>query len=151
MLKGKLTIGPALDPSQQLHNGGFYYDVSTADLGENLRLSQAHYASLEQLIKKQITSGKGQAFERIEMTRDEAREMFKFNKFKQEILSDIFDRDQHGTRGDKGGNKDVEKVTAYRCGDLIDLCTGPHIVNTNRIKALKVEFWRCCHDFSEMK
>jgi len=138
MLKGKLTIGPALDPSQMLSNGGFYYDVSTADLGEDMRLSQAHYASLEQLVKKQITSGKGQPFQRIEMNRAEATELFKFNKFKQEILSDIFDRDEHGNRGDKGGNVGVSTVTAYRCGDLIDLCTGPHIVNTNRIKAFKI-------------
>eukprot|EP01083_Nonionella_stella_P318749 1166659_1 len=126
MLKGKLTIGPALDPSQMLHNGGFYYDVNTADLGSNLMLSQSHYDSLEQLIKKQITSGKGQAFERIEMTRSEAEEMFKFNKYKQEIIGDIFD------------TKDVETVSAYRCGDLIDLCIGPHIPNTNRIKSFKI-------------
>lgn len=30
------------------------------------------------------------------------------------------------------------KVTAYRCGDLIDLCTGPHIPSTKMIKAFKV-------------
>ena len=139
MLKGKLTIGPALDPSQMLHNGGFYYDVNTTDLNENLMLSQAHYNSLELLIKKQITSGKGQEFQRIYMNRDQAKEMFKFNKYKQEILNDIFDKDKHGTRGDKGGNiGNTEFVTAYRCGDLIDLCTGPHIPNTNRIKTLKI-------------
>ena len=30
------------------------------------------------------------------------------------------------------------KVTAYRCGDLIDLCTGPHIPSTQLVKAFKV-------------
>jgi len=30
------------------------------------------------------------------------------------------------------------KVTAYKCGDLIDLCTGPHIPSTRMIKAFKV-------------
>jgi threonyl-tRNA synthetase len=29
-------------------------------------------------------------------------------------------------------------VTAYRCGNLIDLCTGPHIPSTKIIKAFKV-------------
>ena len=100
-------------------------------------LSQSHYDSLEGLIKKDICK-KGQDFQRIEMTRSEAEELFKFNKYKQEIISDIFDRDKHGTQGDKGGNVDTETVTAYRCGDLIDLCTGPHIPNTKMIKTLKI-------------
>ncbi len=86
-----------------LHNGGFYYDVNTTDLGSNLMLSQSHYNSLEQLIKKEITSGKGQEFQRIEMNRSEASEMFKFNKYKQEILGDIFDKNKHEVKGDKGG------------------------------------------------
>eukprot|EP01083_Nonionella_stella_P268044 905801_1 len=85
-----------------------------------LRTSWVHHMaqSLEQLIKKQITSGKGQScpFERIEMTRSEAEEMFKFNKYKLEIIRDIFDSDKHG----RGGNKGVtESVMVYRCGDLI--------------------------------
>ena len=29
-------------------------------------------------------------------------------------------------------------VTAYKCGDLIDLCTGPHIPSTKMVKAFKV-------------
>ena len=33
---------------------------------------------------------------------------------------------------------DGGKVTAYRCGNLIDLCTGPHIPSTKMIKAFKV-------------
>jgi len=31
LFAGKLTVGPALDPSQMLHNGGFYYDVDVHD------------------------------------------------------------------------------------------------------------------------
>eukprot|EP01083_Nonionella_stella_P187100 686717_1 len=104
-----------------------------------LRTSWVHHMaqSLEQLIKKQITSGKGQScpFERIEMTRSEAEEMFKFNKYKLEIIRDIFDSDNHGKGGNKGA---TESVMVYRCGDLIDLFTGPHIPNINRIKTLKI-------------
>jgi threonyl-tRNA synthetase len=33
---------------------------------------------------------------------------------------------------------DGSRVTAYRCGNLIDLCTGPHIPTTKVIKAFKV-------------
>jgi len=33
---------------------------------------------------------------------------------------------------------DDAKTTAYRCGDLIDLCTGPHVLSTGKIKAFKV-------------
>ena len=29
-------------------------------------------------------------------------------------------------------------TTAYRCGDLVDLCTGPHLDNTDKIKAFKI-------------
>lgn len=37
-----------------------------------------------------------------------------------------------------GKIKDGKSVTAYRCGDLIDLCTGPHIPSTQLIKGFKV-------------
>lgn len=30
-------------------------------------------------------------------------------------------------------------TTAYRCGDLVDLCTGPHLDNTSKIRAFKVQ------------
>lgn len=33
---------------------------------------------------------------------------------------------------------DGGKVTAYKCGDLVDLCTGPHVPSTARVKAFKV-------------
>jgi len=34
--------------------------------------------------------------------------------------------------------EDGGKTSAYRCGDLVDLCTGPHVLNSSRIKAIKV-------------
>lgn len=37
-----------------------------------------------------------------------------------------------------GKISDGSKVTAYKCGDLIDLCTGPHIPSTKIVKAFKV-------------
>lgn len=71
---------------------------------------------------KQICKEK-QPFERLEMTKDELREMFAYNQFKLRIINEKIDTD---------------KTTVYRCGSLIDLCRGPHVRNTGKIKAIKV-------------
>lgn len=49
-------------------------------------------------------------------------ELFKYNKFKLQIIEE----------------KIAERGTVYRCGTLIDLCTGPHIKHTGDIKVLKL-------------
>ena len=50
--------------------------------------------------------------------------MFKYNPFKHQLIQ----------------NKVPEngKTTAYRCGNLIDLCTGPHVPHTGRINAMAI-------------
>jgi threonyl-tRNA synthetase len=58
------------------------------------------------------------------LTKEEALELFAYNPFKIQLIS---------SKIPEGG-----KVTAYRNGDLIDLCTGPHVPNTGRVKAFKV-------------
>lgn len=65
-----------------------------------------------------------QKFERIVLTKEEALEMFADNVFKTQIIS---------TKIPDGG-----KTTAYRCGPLIDLCRGPHVPHTGKIKAFAV-------------
>lgn len=50
--------------------------------------------------------------------------LFSSNPFKVQLISNKIP---------EGG-----RVTAYRCGDLVDLCTGPHLPNTGRVKAFKV-------------
>lgn len=62
-----------------------------------------------------------QKFERMVVTKDEALEMFQDNPFKVKILST---KVPDGTR-----------TTVYRCGDLIDLCRGPHLSHTGKVKA----------------
>ena len=62
-----------------------------------------------------------QKFERMVVTKEEALEMFEGNPFKEQIISTKI---PDGTR-----------TTVYRCGDLVDLCRGPHVANTGRIKA----------------
>lgn len=64
-----------------------------------------------------------QRFERLEVSKNDLREMFAHNKFKLRVL------DEKVT---------AEKTTVYRCGSLVDLCRGPHIRHTGRIKALKL-------------
>jgi threonyl-tRNA synthetase len=63
------------------------------------------------LIKK-FTEEK-QKFERLTLKKEEALEMFKYNKFKYEILD---------AKVKEGGT-----CTVYRCGNLIDPCKGPHL------------------------
>ena len=58
------------------------------------------------------------------MTKAEALELFKHNPFKVQLISNKI--------------PDDKKVTAYKNGNLIDLCTGPHIPSTAKIKAFKV-------------
>ena len=61
---------------------------------------------------------------RLVLTKEEALTPFKANPFKIQTISSKI--------------RDGMKVTAYKCGDLIDLCTGPHIPTTKLIKGFKV-------------
>lgn len=76
---------------------------------------------MESLIK-QIVKEK-QPFERLEMKKSDLLEMFKYNEFKCRILNEKVQTDT---------------TTVYKCGPLIDLCRGPHVRHTGKIKALKI-------------
>jgi len=104
----KLTIGPPL-------KSGFYYD---SYMGTD-SIKDDDYKPIE----KEVTSiiKKKQKFERMVITKDEALELFADNPFKVKILST---KVPDGTR-----------TTVYRCGDLIDLCRGPHVSHTGKVKA----------------
>nr|XP_023903543.1 threonine--tRNA ligase, mitochondrial 1 [Quercus suber] len=106
----KLCIGPCTTRGE-----GFYYDAFYGDLG----LNDDHFKKIESGAMKAVTEK--QPFERIEVSRDEALEMFSDNNFKIEIIKDL--------PADK-------TITVYRCGPLVDLCRGPHIPNTSFVKAL---------------
>jgi threonyl-tRNA synthetase len=62
-----------------------------------------------------------QKFERMVITKEEGLELFADNPFKVDILTT---KVPDGTR-----------TTVYRCGDLIDLCRGPHVTHTGKVKA----------------
>jgi len=104
----KLTIGPPLA-------GGFYYD---SYMGSDA-FREADYKPVEAEVKK-ITKKK-QKFERMVITKEEGLELFADNPFKQEIL--------------KTKVVDGTRTTVYKCGDLIDLCRGPHVSHTGKVKA----------------
>jgi len=98
----KLAIGPAIET-------GFYYDV---DFG-NETLSVDDLKKLQKTMKKTLSSWK--EFSHKEVTADEAREYFKENPFKRELIDELTE---------KG-----ETITLYTVGDFTDLCRGGHAEN----------------------
>ena len=108
----KLCTGPALEK-------GFYYDFYLGNLSID---PVKDFKEIEEQVKKN-TQG-NHPFSRLIMTKKEALELFKANPFKVQLISSKV--------------KEDEITTAYRCGDFIDLCLGPHIPNLNLIKALKI-------------
>lgn len=108
---GHLTCGPDVD-------GGYYYDVFLGDE----RLSEADYERIER--RMQTVRQEDAPFERLVLTKAEALELFAGNPFKVDLI--------------RRKITDDTLTTAYRCGPLIDLCRGPHVPSTGRIKAFRV-------------
>ena len=116
----KLTIGPAIE-------NRFYYDfdLDTAFTDEDL-------IKIDK--KMQELSNNNFPCIRCEVTRKEAYELFQKmdEDYKLEILEDI---------------EDDELLTSYSQGDFIDLCRGPHVPSTGKIKHFKLlstsgAYWR---------
>ncbi|KAL7146381.1 hypothetical protein ABFS83_06G037100 [Erythranthe nasuta] len=117
----RLCIGPCTT-----RGDGFYYDGFYGDLG----LNEDHFKHIEAAAKKAVDEK--QSFQRIEVTRNQALDIFSENHFKVEIINDL---------------PEDATITVYRCGPLVDLCRGPHIPNSSFIKAfscLKASsaYWR---------
>ncbi|XP_026875880.2 threonine--tRNA ligase 1, cytoplasmic isoform X2 [Electrophorus electricus] len=108
---GCLCYGPPIE-------NGFYYDMF---LDGPRGVSSGEFGDLEAICKN-IMKDK-QPFERLEISKQTLLEMFKYNKFKCRILNE---------------KVSTPTTTVYRCGPLIDLCRGPHVRHTGKIKALKV-------------
>ena len=116
----KFGIGPAIE-------NGFYYDV---DLGGQT-ISDSDLPKIE---KKMLELARQkQHFERIDVSKSEAMKHFeeKGDQYKCELISELED----GT------------ITYYRNGEFTDLCRGPHLMNTEVIKAVKLTsiagaYWR---------
>ena len=108
----QLDIGPPTD-------NGFYYDI---DLDK--KLDAADLEAIEAEMKKVIKEN--QKFTRIECSREEAVEKIKESgqeRYKLGRLDDI---------------PEGEQVSFYQNGEFIDLCAGPHVGYTKKIKAFKL-------------
>ncbi len=103
----KLGIGPVIE-------NGFYYDFILPK-----PLSPQDLPKLEKLMNKLIKERLG--FEREEKSFDEAREFFKDQPFKIELINDL----------EKSG--EVSNVSLYKTGDFVDLCRGGHLEFTSEI------------------
>jgi len=107
---GHLCYGPPIEQ-------GFYYDMYSDDY----RVSDSDFKVLDDCVKS-IVKAK-QPFERLEMKKSDLLEMFKYNQFKVRILNERVKTDT---------------TTVYKCGSLIDLCRGPHVRHTGKIKAMTI-------------
>jgi threonyl-tRNA synthetase len=121
-------LGPPTDE-------GFFYEMSLPEqryVQRSDRCASAHchcravtqgdYSPLEQL-SKDIVKEK-QPFERLVMSKADLLKMFDYNHFKLHMINTKI--------------PDGESTTVYRCGPMIDLCVGPHIPHTGRIKAMAI-------------
>jgi len=108
--EAKVTIGPAIE-------NGFYYDFDYPP-----GFTPEALEKIEQEMKKIISQD--EQFQRQEISKKEAQELFQSlnETYKLEILKEIPE----------------EKVSIYKNGDFIDLCRGPHIESTGKIKTFKL-------------
>lgn len=108
---GYLCSGPPLE-------NGFFYDIYIGDQ----RITPEHYPAIEKRFRK--IAEEATNFQKIYLTKQEALELFKDNPFKVQLLTHKI--------------PDNAVTTAYKSGPLIDLCTGPHLPITNKVRAFKV-------------
>ncbi len=129
-------FGAHLCHGPPLEDGGFFYDSWTGDRV----ISQADFPAIDKEIARIVKEN--QPYERLEVTKEEGLELFKYNRFKVSMLS-------HKV-------PDGARMTVYRCGTLIDPCRGPHLVNTGRVKAMMVtrssgSYWQGKQDQDQLQ
>ncbi|WP_110956191.1 threonine--tRNA ligase [Anaerosinus massiliensis] len=116
----KLAIGPAIE-------NGFYYDFDTEQpfTPEDLVKIQSE---MEKIVKENL------AIERAELSRSEAIDLFEKQDetYKVELIRDL---------------PEDAIISTYKQGEFIDLCAGPHVLSTGKVKALKLQsiagaYWR---------
>ncbi|MCI1946293.1 threonine--tRNA ligase [Clostridium luticellarii] len=116
----KLAIGPAID-------SGFYYDVD-ADFSFTPELLVKIENEMNKIVKQNIK------LERFELPRAEAVKFMEDRKepYKVELIKDL---------------PENAVISFYKQGDFVDLCAGPHLPSTGRVKAVKLTsiagaYWR---------
>lgn len=114
----KFAIGPAIDE-------GFYYDF---DLPRSLTPDDLD--EVESRMREHIK--KAEVFERNEVSRKEALETFKDQPYKVELITQL---------------PEGETISTYQQGEFLDLCRGPHVIDTSKIGPVKLlsvagAYWR---------
>ncbi len=116
--EAKLTIGPAIDT-------GFYYDfdIDHAFTREDL---DAIETEMKKISKENLK------IERFELPRAEALELMKDEPYKIELINEL---------------PEDEVISFYKQGEFTDLCAGPHVKYTSKVKAFKLlsatgAYWR---------
>ncbi len=114
----KLAIGPAIDT-------GFYYDFDTEHTFSPEDL-EAIEAEMKKVVKENLK------IERFELPKEEALELMKDEPYKTELINEL---------------PEGEVISFYKQGDFTDLCAGPHVNYTSKVKAYKLlsatgAYWR---------
>ena len=114
----KFAIGPSID-------NGFYYDfdVEKPFTDEDKEKIEAE---MKKIIKENLP------IERFVLPKDEALKLMEGQPYKQELINDL---------------PEGEEIGFYKQGDFTDLCAGPHLVSTGKVKAIKIlsssgAYWR---------
>lgn len=114
----KLAIGPAIDT-------GFYYDFDSEH-----KFTPDDLEEIEKEMKK--IAKENLKIERFELPREEALELMKDEPYKCELIRDL---------------PDDAVISFYKQGEFTDLCAGPHVNYTSKVKAYKLlsatgAYWR---------
>ena len=114
----KFAIGPSI-------NEGFYYDFDVEK-----PFTDEDKAKIEEEMKKIIKEDI--KIERFALPKKEALELMKDQPYKQELINEL---------------PEGEEISFYKQGDFTDLCAGPHLMSTGKIKSIKIlsssgAYWR---------
>ena len=107
----KLTIGPAID-------NGFYYDFDT-EKPFTPEMLEAIEAEMKKIIKEDLP------IKKFTLSREKAIELMKEKKedYKVELIEEL---------------PEGEEISFYEQGEFVDLCAGPHLMSTGKVKAIKL-------------
>ena len=114
----KFAIGPAIDE-------GFYYDFDVEQ-----PFTDEDKEKIEEEMKKIIKENI--SIERFSLSRKEALELMKDQPYKKELIEEL---------------PEGEEISFYKQGDFTDLCAGPHLESTGKVKVIKIlsssgAYWR---------
>ena len=114
----KLAIGPSIDE-------GFYYDFDVEKA-----FSDEDKAKIEEEMKKIIKEDL--PIERFSLPKAEALELMKDEPYKVELINEL---------------PEGEEISFYKQGEFTDLCAGPHLMSTGKVKCIKLlsssgAYWR---------